>query len=120
MTTEHNLISSDASLAEAAEAFLSTEADTLWVCEEGRPVGALTTQELLRAFVRGLDATATRVTEVMQGEEHFAPKCRSKTGPGGSSAQGFAVTDRARLLSSGAMGTRNVRPASHQLCSISK
>ena len=101
MTTEHNLIRSGASLGEAAEAFLSTQADTLWVCEEGQPVGAVTTQDLLRAFVRGLNAADTRVEEVMEGKEHFASKCRPENRPAGGPTRGFAVSDRARPLSSG-------------------
>lgn len=105
MTTQHDLISSDASLAEAAEAFLSTTTETLWVCEEGQPVGAVTAQNLLRAFLRGLDASTTHVTDVMEGKEHFASKGRARNSVGCASARGFAVTDRQCLLLSGAAGS---------------
>jgi CBS domain-containing protein len=96
MTTERMIIGPNASVAWAAKLLLRTGGDTLWVCEGGKTLGVVTKQDLLRAYVRRLDAADTRVAEIMEGQDHFAPENRERGSAGESGLPGLVVPDHGR------------------------
>jgi len=75
---------------------LKTAGDTLWVCEGGKTLGVVSKQDLLRAYVRELDAATTRVEQVMEGQDHFAPKNPEPSSTAASRPPGLVTPDHGR------------------------